>query len=79
MVYRILVEELTVKKKSTSEIETLTVSVEAAASIIGLSRAATYEAVKRGEIPIIRFGKRVRVLRVPLEELLRKPRPLNAA
>lgn len=47
-----------------------TVSVEQAARVIGISRTAAYAAVKRGEIPVCRFGKRYRVLAQPLLEML---------
>jgi excisionase family DNA binding protein len=38
-------------------------TVEQAAQIIGMGRAAAYEAVKRGEIPTVKFGRRLRVPR----------------
>jgi len=39
-------------------------------ALLGLSRGATYAAAKRGEIPIIRFGRRVLVPRAALDRLL---------
>lgn len=50
--------------------EPLTLSVEAAARILGLSRTLAYEAVRTGQIPSIRFGKRIVVPRVALERML---------
>jgi len=50
-----------------------TISVAEARSRIGnsnISRSAFYEAVKRNEIPTIRIGRRVLVIRGPFEELL---------
>jgi len=42
------------------DIETrLTISVEEAASLLGLGRTATYEAARRGEIPSRKLGRRV--------------------
>jgi hypothetical protein len=38
--------------------------------ILGLSRASTYEAAKRGEIPTIRFGARVVVPTAALRRLV---------
>ena len=38
--------------------------------IFGLSRNATYEAVKRGEIPSIKIGGAIRVPRIALDRLL---------
>jgi len=49
--------------------KTLTVP-EAGASYFGLSRGASYEAAKRGEIPTIRIGKLLKVPVCALEEML---------
>jgi excisionase family DNA binding protein len=43
----------------------LTVTVEEAASVLGLGRSAAYEAARRGEIPSRRLGRRI-VIPVPL-------------
>lgn len=48
----------------------LTLTVEEAAATLGISRASAYEAVRRGEIPSIRIGRRVLVPRVRLDRLL---------
>ena len=48
----------------------LTVTVEEPGRIIGVSRGSAYEAVKRGEIPVIRIGKKIRVPKAALERLL---------
>lgn len=48
----------------------LTLTVEEAAEILGLSRAFAYEAVRRGEIPSIRIGRRVLVPKAALNRLL---------
>jgi excisionase family DNA binding protein len=48
----------------------LTLTVEEAAATLGISRASAYEAVRRGEIPAIRIGRRVLVPRVALDRLL---------
>ena len=48
----------------------LTVSVEEAGEILGCSRNTAYEAVRRGEIPVIRIGKRLLVPKAALERLL---------
>lgn len=45
-----------------------TITVEEAGAALGLSRAASYAAVKRGDIPVIRVGRR---LLVPTARLLR--------
>jgi excisionase family DNA binding protein len=43
----------------------LTVTVEEAATLLGLGRSAAYEAARRGEIPTRRLGRRI-VVPVPL-------------
>jgi excisionase family DNA binding protein len=48
----------------------LTVSVEEAGRILGVSRGVAYEAVRRGQIPAIRIGRRLLVPRHKLEALL---------
>lgn len=51
-------------------VERLTLTVEEAAPMLGISRAFAYEAVNRGEIPSIRIGRRVLVPRAALDRLL---------
>lgn len=45
-------------------------TVEEAGQRLGLSRPSAYQAVKRGEIPIIRIGRRILVPVVAFEKLL---------
>ena len=53
-----------------------TITVEAAAKELGISRSSAFKAAHRGEIPVIVIGKRVLVLRRGLDELLEgKQRP----
>ena len=59
----------------TSGPERLTLTVEEAAALIGISRAFAYEAVRRGEIPSIRIGRRVLVPRAALDRLLAGENP----
>jgi excisionase family DNA binding protein len=47
-----------------------TLTVPEAAEILRLSRWSAYQAVKRGEIPVIWFGRRCLVPRRALEKLL---------
>jgi excisionase family DNA binding protein len=47
-----------------------TYSIEEAAQILGVGRSAAYEAARRGEIPTIRIGRRLRVPRRALDRLL---------
>ena len=57
------------------ETERLTMTVTEAAEVLGISRAFAYELVGRGEIPVVRFGRRVVVPRKALETLLEVGRP----
>jgi excisionase family DNA binding protein len=50
----------------------LTLSVSEVSKLLGLSRSATYEAIRQGQIPSIRFGKKILVSRVRLEMMLRE-------
>lgn len=52
------------------EKDRLTVSVEEAAVLLGISRALAYELVRRGELPRLRLGRRVVVPRKALEEFV---------
>ncbi len=55
----------------------LTMSVEAAAKALHISRNLAYEAARDGQIPTIRIGRRILVSRKALERLLEEPKPLN--
>jgi excisionase family DNA binding protein len=59
------------------ETERLTMTVSEAAEVLGISRAFAYELVGRGEIPVVRFGRRVIVPRKALEKLLEVGRPTS--
>lgn len=50
--------------------EPLALSVKAAAKILGLSRASAYEAIRIGQIPSLRFGKRIVVPCAALNRML---------
>jgi len=50
--------------------EQATISVDEAAQILGISRNSAYEAVTRAEIPVIRIGRRIRVVVSQLKCLL---------
>ena len=47
-----------------------TISVTAAAKVLGVGRNAAYAAAARGDIPVIRIGKRMRVPIPALEKML---------
>ena len=46
-------------------------------ALLGISRAFAYELVGRGEIPVVRFGRRVVVPRKALETLLEVDKPTS--
>ena len=52
-----------------------TYTVEEAAKILGIGRSAAYQAVRTGEIPAIRIGRRLLVPVQALEQLLSTAKP----
>jgi excisionase family DNA binding protein len=44
--------------------------VEEVAVLLRISRSSAYEAIRQGQIPAIRVGRRLRVSRAALEQLL---------
>jgi len=56
----------------------LTFTVEEAAEMLGISRTFAYEAVRRGELPAIRIGRRLLVPRAALARLLASDAPPQA-
>jgi excisionase family DNA binding protein len=55
--------------------DNLVLSVEEAGKMLQLSRPSAYLAVKRGQIPVIRVGRRVLVPRIALERMLAEVKP----
>ena len=52
------------------EQERVTLSIEEAAGMLGISRAHAYELVRRGALPRLRLGRRVVIPRKALEEFV---------
>jgi excisionase family DNA binding protein len=50
--------------------DSLVYSVPEAGRLLGFSRVTAYELVKRGKIPVLRFGKCMRVPKKFIDELL---------
>jgi excisionase family DNA binding protein len=48
----------------------LTITVEEAAVLLGIGRGLAYEAAARGELPVVRVGRRLLVSRPALERIL---------
>lgn len=51
----------------------LTVTVEQAGLMLGISRGLAYQMAREGRIPTIRFGKRLVVPKWAIEHLLQEP------
>jgi len=47
-----------------------TISIGEAAQLLGLCGLTVYKAAERGDIPTIRIGRRILVLREPFERML---------
>jgi excisionase family DNA binding protein len=52
-----------------------TYSVPEAGRRLGLSKNAAYEAARRGELPVLRFNRKLRVPRVAFERMLAEAKP----
>ena len=57
--------------------ESLTMTVEEAATALNISRSLAYEAARDGRLPCIKIGRRLLIPRSALEKLLADPKPLN--
>ncbi len=64
--------ETTTKALDETSGNRLVFTVAEAALLLGISRAFAYELVARGEIPVIRLGRRRLVPRLALLELVRR-------
>ena len=51
---------------------TLTMDVEQAGKLLGLSRRTAYRLAAAGTIPTMRLGRKLRVSKLALDELLRR-------
>jgi excisionase family DNA binding protein len=61
---------MTSRTKQSQPVDRLTYTVEEAARLLGISRNSAYEAVRRGELPTIRLGRRILIPRSRLEDFL---------
>ena len=48
-----------------------TLTVEEAAKALGIGRNQAYQAARRGDFPVLRIGKRLLILAVPFNRMLR--------
>jgi len=58
---------------------TATLSVPEAGRLLGLGRNASYEAARRGELPVLEFGRKKRVPCIALQRMLTEARPRSSA
>ena len=61
------------------ETKKLTLTVDEAATILGIGRNLCYDRVKTGEIPVIKIGRRLLVPRRALEKLLEQGQTVSLA
>ena len=52
------------------EVEPLTYSVETAARLLGIGRNSAFEAIRQGQLPAVRIGRRLLVPRRAIEKML---------
>ena len=64
---------------SEHSVDRLEYTVAEAGALLGISRAFAYELVARGELPVIRLGRRRLVPKVALLALIEADRPIAAA
>jgi hypothetical protein len=57
---------------------TATLSVPEAGRLLGLDRNASYEAARRGDLPVLEFGRKKRVPCVALQRMLAEARPRSS-
>ncbi len=61
------------ERSEISKTERLTLTVEEAAQLLGISRGLAYEMARCGKLPVVRFGRRLLVSRGALERMLDQP------
>jgi excisionase family DNA binding protein len=50
--------------------EPLVYTIEQVAEMLGVGRSTAYDAVRRGELPVVRLGRRLLVPKAQLKDLL---------
>jgi excisionase family DNA binding protein len=61
-----------------NESNKLTLTVEEAAALLGISRGLAYELVAKGDIPSLRLGRRIVVPRRRIEQMVEDAGPASA-
>jgi len=60
------------------EQQRLTLTVEEAGALLGISRSLAYEMARTGALPILRFGRRIVIPKQAVETMLESSLPGNA-
>lgn len=63
--------------KVLGEADRLTLTVEEAAHLLGISRGLAYELARSGKLPVIRLGRRLLIPRIALERMLNHPQTIS--
>jgi excisionase family DNA binding protein len=67
-----LEEGTQILKRRAKREDAATISIDEAARIMGVGRNQAYAAAKRGQLPVIRVGRRYLVLKAALKRLLQE-------
>ena len=57
------------------EAQKLTLTISEAAKILGISKGKAYTEAKLGNLPVLKFGRRLVVSRYGLEKMLKEAKP----
>jgi excisionase family DNA binding protein len=58
------------ERSAIGEADRLTLTVEQAAHLLGISRGLAYELARSGKLPVLRFGRRLLIPKGALEKML---------
>jgi excisionase family DNA binding protein len=64
---------MSIRQEENLNVERLTISVEQAGVMLGVSRVLAYQMANNGQLPVIRCGRRLLVSRRALEAMLDAP------
>lgn len=62
-------------KKTGQDVNRETYTVDEVAKMLGISRGLAFEKARTGELPILRFGKRILIPRRAFERMLEECQP----
>lgn len=67
------------ERSETSKTERLTLNVDEAAELLGISCGLAYEMARCGKLPVVRFGRRLLVPKVALQQMLNPPQDTSSS